>query len=266
MSAPPIMRILPRSVRWHRTARGIVAGALLVLVSVDESLRAEETAQSVEISVRSSVDERWQGFRKLGPIEHGKVYAIVSISEAPSPVKLVRPVKEGRLVRQLREALNSRGFTEIVAGQKPDVLLTVVYGRGYLRNPYLAGAMVDEISEGVTKSTIILPTQLILQRQAGYEEKIQEAQLEKLFICVSAWKYPESEDEKPASLWKTTMIVGGPHQYDLNQFTGAMLAAGADYFDRVINKEEVQIKTPVPEGSVTIGPLKVIDDDVPDKK
>lgn len=258
------MEVLRRSVRWQRAARGIAAGALLALVSVGGSLLADEAESSVEISVRSSVDERWKGFRKLGPIEHGKAYAIISISEAPSPDGLVRPVNEGLLVRQLREALNSRGFTEIVAGQKPDIVLTVIYGRGFLRNPYLDGAMVDEISEGVTKSTILLPTQLVLQRQAGYESKLREAQMEKLFIHVSAWQYPESPDEKATNLWKTTMLIGEPHKHDLNQFSAAMLDAGADYFDRVINKEEVKVKIPVPEGTVTLGPLKIIDDDEED--
>lgn len=265
MSDSPSRKNVFRSVRWRRTARDFIAGLLLVLIPIDRSLGADETAPGVEIGVRSSVDERWQGFRRLGAIEHGKIYAIISISETPSARKLVTPVKEGRLVRQLREALNARGYTEIAAGQKPDVLLTVLYGRGFLRNPYLKGAMVDDVSDVVPISNILLPDQLLRQREVGYEEKLQGAQQEKLFIRVSAWKNPELPDDKPASLWRTTMVIDSPDIRDLNQFTEAMLAAGADYFDRPIKEEEVQVDTSAPTGKVIIEPLKVIDDEVPDR-
>jgi hypothetical protein len=43
-----------------------------------------------------------------------------------------------------------------------------------------------------------------------------------------------------------------------------MLTAGAGYFDETIKDEEVRIDAAVPEGSVTIGPIKVIGEDDPD--
>jgi hypothetical protein len=250
----------------HLAARRILAGALLLLIFAGKSPGGDETAPAVKIAVRSHVDERWKGFRKLGTIEHGKIYAIISIKETPSAQKLVAPVSEGRLVRQLREVLAARGFTEIVAGQRPDILLTVLYGRGFLKNPYLKGAMVDELSWDVPVSTITDPDQALRQRQAGYEAKLQGAQLEKLFIRVAAWKYPESPDEKPANLWATTMVVDSPDRRDLNQFTAAMLAAGAEYFDRPMKEEEVRMDSAAPTGSVTLGPLKVVEEEVKDEK
>lgn len=242
-------------------ARGIVAGVLLLFVPAGLSPGASEAAPSIEIAVRSSVDERWEGFRKLGAIEHGRIYAIISIKETPSAQKLLAPVSEGRIVRQLREALASRGFTEIVAGQKPDILLTVLYGRGFLKNPYLKGAVVDELTGDIPIVTITDPDQALRQRQAGYEAKLQGAQLEKLFIRVSAWRYPDAPDEKPAGLWATTMVIDSPESRDLNQFTAAMLAAGAEYFDRAIKDEEVRINSAAPTGTVTLGPLEVIEDE-----
>lgn len=248
-----------------RATRGIAACVLLVLFSIAASLRADEQAPVVEIAVRSSVDERWEGFQKHGAIEHGKIYAIISVNETPSAAKLMAPVSEGRLVQQLREALAGRGFTEIVAGQKPEILLTVLYGRGFLKNPFLKGAVVDELTGDIPIATITDPGQIVRQRQAGYEAKLQGAQLEKLFIRVSAWKYPESPDEKPTSIWTTTMVVGSPESRDLNQFAGAMLAAGVEFFDRAIKEEEVRIRSAAPKGRVTLGQLKVLEDEAPDE-
>jgi hypothetical protein len=247
-----------------RMTRGVIAGALLLLVFAGRSLGREVTAPSIDIAVRSSVDERWEGFRKLGAIEHGRVYAIISVKETPSVQKLLAPVNEARIALQLREALAARGFSEIVAGQRPDILLTILYGRGFLKNPYLKGAVVDELTGDIPVATITDPDQILRQRQAGYEAKLQGAQLEKLFIRVSAWKYPESPEEKPASIWTTTMVVDSPETRDLNQFTGKMLAAGAEYFDRATKGEEVRVNSAGPKGSVTLGPLKVLEEEAPD--
>lgn len=249
-----------------RTTRSVITGVLLLLALTGLPLLADEKAPAVEIAVRSSVDERWEGFRKLGAIEHGRVYAIISVKETPSVEKLLAPVGEGRLAEQLREVLAGRGFTEIVAGQQPEILLTVLYGRGFLKNPYLKGAVVDELTGDIPIATITDPDQIVRQRQAGYEAKLQGAQLEKLFIRVSAWKTPESPGEKPASIWTTTMVVDSPESRDLNQFTAEMLAAGAEYFDRAIKDEEVRVNSAGPEGSVTLGPLKVIEEEAPEKE
>lgn len=173
--------------------------------------------------------------------------------------KLLKPVDDARLVQQLRAELNSRGFVEMTTAQRPDIVLTVLYGRGWLRNPYLKGAMLDEDSDIVPVSTILLPGQAFRQREAGYEAKLQAAQHEKLFIRGTAWKYPGSPKEKLADLWKTTMLADDPDHRDLNDVTKEMLAAGAEYFDRIIKDGEVQVNSASPPGRVMLGPMKIIE-------
>jgi len=242
----------------------------LTLLLGTGAVRAEESpekipAAPVEIGVRSSVDERWSGVHKGGPIEHGKVYLIASVKLAPSPEKLMQPVDEAGLLRQLRQTLNSRGFRESAADETPDVVLTLLYGRGHLRNPYLANI------DGDTSSDSIAPTQmesllaasvdprLYDKRQWGfYEHKLLAAQKEKLFIRVTAWKFPGARKEKPAELWKTTMVVDEPDKHDLNVLYPTMLAVGVQFFDRSMKEEEVRID-PSNTGRVKLGPLNILE-------
>jgi hypothetical protein len=243
----------------HSPVSRWLAGAVLLLTAASLPAGAADASPLVGIDVRSSVDERWSGVHKLGPIAHGKVYGIASISETPSADKLARPVDVARLARQLRTELSARGFVEIAAGQKPDVVLTVHYGRGFLRNPYTDGMMLAETSEGVQTATITMPDQVFRQLEAGFESKLQAAQTEKLFIRVTAWKFPEAAGEKPAQLWQTTMLVDDPANRDLNELSKEMLAAGADYFDRTMKREQVTVIPAERKGQVKLGPLEIIE-------
>jgi len=239
--------------------------ALLLLFTAARSLQADEPAAALNIDVRSEVDQRWHGIHKDGAIAHGKIYALASIKEAPAVEKLVRPVDEAKLLQLLRAELNRRGFTEVTAGQKPEVVLTVLYGRGWLRNPYLKGLVVDEMTDAVTTVSIVLPEHFIRLRQPGYESKLQAAQNEKLFIRVTAWKYPETPKEKPADLWKTTMVIDDPDHRDLNQVLREMLAAGSGYFDHQIDEEEIRINSATKEGRVILAPMEILETDVKKK-
>lgn len=226
----------------------------------------------VEIGVRSSVDQRWQGVHKGGPIEHGKVYLIVSLKQAPAARKLVQPVDEAGLLARLRQTLNIHGFRESTAGETPDVVLTLLYGRGHLRNPYLANIDGDITSDSLVPTAgeslwaASVDPRLYDKRQWGYyEHKLLAAQKEKLFIRVTAWKFPGDRKENPAELWKTTMVVDEPDRHDLNELYPKMLAAGVPFFDRHLKQEEVKIATPPKQGTVKLGPLKVLDESVPAK-
>ncbi len=229
-------------------------------------------APEVAIGVRSSVDQRWQGVRKGGPIEHGKVYLIASLKQAPSAGKLVQPVDEAGLLARLRETLNAHGFREAVTTDTPDVVLTLLYGRGHLRNPYLANIDGD-ISSGSIAPTAgesmlaaAVDPRLYDKRQWGYyEHKLLGAQKEKLFIRVTAWKFPGDRKEQPAELWKTTMVVDEPDRHDLNELYPKMLAAGVPFFDRHLKEEEVTIATPLKEGRVRLGPLDILEENIPAK-
>lgn len=236
------------------------------------SVRAAEAAAEVAIGVRSSVDQRWQGVRKGGPIEHGKVYLIASLRQAPSAGKLAQPVDEAGLLGELRQLLKSRGFREAAPSDTPDVVLTLLYGRGHLRNPYLANIDGDISADSIvpTPAESLLAAsvdpRLYDKRQWGYyEHKLLAAQKEKLFIRVTAWKFPGDRQEKPAELWKTTMVVDEPDQHDLNTLYPKMLAAGVPFFDRHLKEEEVTMLTPLKEGSVRLGPLNILEEGVPAK-
>ncbi len=249
---------------------------VLLMGPVVDSGLARETGKSepaaVVIGVRSAVDQRWSGVRKGGPIEHGKVYLIASLNEAPSAGKLVQPVDEAGLLAQLRHVLNSRGFRESASGETPDVVLTLLYGRGHLRNPYLANIdgdiSADSIAPTPAESLLAASVNPSLYEKRGwgaYEHKLMAAQKEKLFIRVTAWKFPGDRKEKPAELWKTTMVVDEPDRHDLNELYPKMLAAGVPFFDRHLKQEEVTIATPLKEGSVKLGPLNILEEGVPAK-
>lgn len=221
------------------------------------------------IAVRSSVDRPFQGFRKAPIKEHGKLYHLAYIKEAKHEQKLIRPVDENLLRQHLAAELAKRGFREITGDELPDIVLTVHYGRGLLRNPYLADAMVNDTTTPPTVTILGgMPTQLIKQKQHNYELKLQNANFEKLFIRVTAWAYPGAEDEpkpkkrqKPKALWKTTIVIDDPDNRDLNHFAEKMLSAGAKFFDREIAEEEAFIRTDLPEGHVKVGDARVVEDD-----
>jgi hypothetical protein len=221
----------------------------------------------VEIGVRSSVDERWEGVHKRGPIEHGKLYLIASVKQAPSHRNLVQPVGEAGLLQQLRHELNSHGFREITANETPEVVLTVLYGRGFLRNPYLANIPGDISSDSLVPTpaesqlAAWVNPRLYDKRQFwSYERKLLAAQTEKLFIHITAWKYPGASKVAPAQLWKTSMVVDEPDQNDLNALYPKMLAAGVPFFDRPMKEEEIRINQ---SGRVDLAPLNILDFDVP---
>ena len=257
---------------WHLHLRPVFRPpvSLALLGMGAGSVLAAEPAQvapgaTVAIGVRSSVDERWEGVHRRGPIEHGKVYLIASLKKSPVGPELIRPVDEAGLLQQLRRELNARGFREGGANETPDVVLTLLYGRGYLRNPYLANIAGDIGAESVVPTEIeswlasATDPRLYDKRQRpAYERKVVAAQKEKLFIRVAAWQYPGDRKAAPVQLWKTTMVVDDPTTNDLNALYPQMLAAGVRFFDRAAPEEEVTISAPGP-GTVKLAPLEILE-------
>lgn len=246
-------------------ARLAVLGVALLVVA-----NASEETVTIDISVRSAVDRPFQGWSKAPVKEHGKLYALIAMDEAPSQMKIVRPVDQAGLAQTLRDELTKRDFREITPGETPDILLTVIYGRGWLRNPYLDDVFMDESGVPPIVTFSGLPTNLMRQKGHRFETKLQAAQYEKLFIRVTAWQNPSlapapkpGRKPKPKELWKTTMIVADPDHVDLNGIYKELLAAGAAYFDRQIEEEEVFIPATIPEGSVIMGPLEFLDEEKP---
>ena len=101
--------------------------------------------------------------------------------------------------------------------------------------------------------------QIMREKTAFVEQKIQKASYEKLFIEVKAWKYPSSPQEKPRVMWVAMMNVDDPDHRDLNAVFKDMLAAGAQYFDKSMDEPEVSVFKQLPEGTVKVGTPTVIE-------
>jgi hypothetical protein len=196
--------------------------------------------------------------KKKDPEPHGRVYYLLSLGSNEPEVALKRPVDEKALAAQLHQALKAQGFRQMSADEKPDILLTVLYGRGYLKNPYMPNG-ADEISSSIPIVNITTAEDVFARQQIGYEEKLQNAQAEKLFIAVRALKYPESKAEKPKRLWQTMMIMDGPDRHDLNEAAQDMFLVGAQHFDRVLPNGGILVSTDDPKGRVILAPIRVME-------
>lgn len=264
----PIFRRLAQSVR-----------PLCFLLLAGGRLAAAEGENTFPINVRAVVDRPFKGFGVEPLHEHGKSYAIVSIKQIDNPTnRLARPVNEFALLKNLRHVLATHGFREAPANTRPEIILTVLYGRGWLRNPYLDDSMIDELSGGIdgisaggarVVTIVGIPKNVIRHKEPGYEEKVQRADGEKLILNLTAWQPPEprkagAKKVKPRQLWHTTINTDDADQ-DLNELMEKMLAAGAAYFDREIEQEEVSIPSTLPEGRVNVGTPTVVEPNPPRK-
>jgi hypothetical protein len=220
---------------------------------------------SIDINVRSGIDWPELERRKHDPAyaenpTRGHLYLLAHIQEEKTGLKLVRPVNAVALAHQLTRELEAHGFHAIGPKQKPDMIITVKYGRGRLPNPHSDNeADKERIGLSNSDSLQVWPTH---DKYVGLEERRQRAGYEKLIIQVRAWEYPPPKDpkKKEVLLWMTTMFVDDPEHRDLNDISEKLLASGAPYFDRHIERErEVVINTPLPEGHVRVGSPEVVD-------
>ena len=203
---------------------------------------------------------------------HSKIYGILSVQEVKAAEKLVKPVDENMVMQLLSQELNANGFKLYAPGTKPEIILTVSYGRGELHNPYIRdqgetplgavslppppdGGSTNANDSGATAQTITggFAQQLMDEKTPGWEAKLQKAAYEKLYIRVTAWSYPTEPKTKPRMLWKTVMVVDDPDHRDLNAVAAKMLEAGAPYFDKEVMEPEVEVHKPLPEGHVNVG-------------
>lgn len=241
----------------------LAAAALALLAS---AARAEE----MDIGVRSTVvDKSLQWAHQTGSPEdggHGKSFAILKIDLIKSDQKLVKPVDEEAILRQLFRQLEANGFHPYAKGTKPDILLTVSYGRGDMKNPYIRDQGETPTMDGTPTVSIngAFAQQLVDEKTPGYEANLQKASFEKLFIRVTAWALPLDKTAKAKMLWKTIIVADDPDHRDLNVIAPQMLEAGAPYFDKALKKPEIDFYKPLPEGHVNVGTPEVVD--APEKK
>ena len=245
--------------------------------------------QQLEINVRTSVVDKaamWAHQTPLGTGGHAKIYGILSVSEVKAEQKLVRKVDENMIMELLSAEMNRNGFQLYAPGTKPDIVITVSYGRGELANPYIkgvgeqggngdvgaitananaqgggAGSGGNQTNDsGATSLTVTgaFATQLMDEKSPGFESKLQKAAQEKLYIRVTAWAYPSDPKAKSRMLWKTTMVVDDPDHRDLNKIAAKMLEAGAPFFDKEIREREADVYKPLHDGRVNVGSPEVV--------
>ena len=251
---------------------GLVIGCLQLMLTV-----AVAQENQLEVDVRPKVVDKsiiWSNKPKVpGEGGHGRVYGIAKVEEIKADQKLAKPVNEGELVTLVLNELDRNGFREFRQGEKPDILLTVSYGRAELQNPYIrdqgetagdnrAGGFTGATNDSGAPTVVItgaFAQQLIDERTPGYEAKLQKAAAEKLYIRITAWEYPSGPKGKPRMLWKTVMAVDDPDHRDLNAIAAKMLEAGAPFFDKEIREPEATIFKPLPEGHVNVGTPEVVE-------
>ena len=253
------------------TLRGLVAAGCLALMA-----SAAHAQQELEVGVRAVVLDAPAKKGDPAP-QHGKVYAIIAVDQISSDQKMVRPVSRNEMANLVGQELNSNGYHQVVKGQKPDILITVNYGRAWLVNPYMGSAQNREAGsffgtpspDGGTMATQTiagLGEENMKQLGHGVEQKVQKAQYEKLAIKIIAWEYPKDPKAKARQLWYTIMNVDDPDHRDLNAIAAKMLEAGSPYFDKQMKEDEVDVIKPLPEGHVNVGAPEVVDAKTPKSK
>jgi hypothetical protein len=248
-----------------------LAGVALFLTRAE----AQQNTGGLDISVRSGIDNAEKIKRDedpgyaADPAKRLRGFLLARVQEEPGGEKLVRPVNAAAIAKDLTRQLEDRGFHPVLPNQKPEIVITVKYGRGYLlSNPYLDPDVLragnpqkveqhSNLSDSPPNNPVRMHDQYV-----GREEKAQRAGYEKLIIQVRAWKYPPPLDpkEKAELLWMTTMHVDDPDHLDLNAISSTMLAAGAPYFDRHIGREhEVVVNAGLSDGHVNVGTPEVVE-------
>ena len=247
-------------------------------------LPAQQYDNQLNVGVRTQLDRQkriWDGVHSHlleNAPEHGKSYAILMIQPTASQRKLVKPVNAAAIRDELVRQLGAQGYHHIESNQQPEILVSVIYGRSWLPNPYFtdkidvdnmgpeneAPVMAYENSKGMPSAPqgVVINNPNLAARLSipSYSHKATKASFEKLFILVRAFKYPPPADpkQKPEVLWVTTMYVDDPDHRDLNVIAKQMLEAGAPHFDREIKDEEIEIMKPLPEGHVKVGTPEVV--------
>lgn len=225
---------------------------------------ASAQATQLEIDVRAKILDTPFGKSNLKEApEHGKVYAILAVQLIPNErQKMVRPVDANVLKGLVRHELDAQGFRQVGKGQKPEILITVQYGRAWVNNPYFGDEQADYSgmkgpfpTRDISLASHVSPRQTV----AGFEAKAQNAEREKLCIKLTAWQYATDPKTKAKQLWSTTIVVDDPDHRDLNAIAAEMLKAGAPFFDKEIAEEEVAIFKPLPDGHVNVGTPEVVD-------
>jgi len=233
--------------------------------------RAQPSPPGMIIGVRSGIDGAEKDKRDHDTAyakdraKHPRLFLLARVQEEKNGQRLVRPVNAIAVAKELTRQLEAQGFLPVQPNQKPEMVITVKYGRGLLPNPYTDGELDGEGNRDKQRTNLSNSDGISVWAShdhfVGLEEKRQRARYETLIIQVRAWKYlpPADPKKKEELLWMTTMHVDDPEHRDLNEISAKMLAAGAPYFDTHVGREsEVVINTALPEGHVNVGAPEVV--------
>ena len=249
---------------------------LAALLAVVVSLRAFGVGQTenMEVGIRSGIDKAEKTKR-----DHDAAYAqdeskrlrrylLASVKAVDTGEKLVKPVDARAIAAQLNHVLQQQGFRPVGKDEKPEIVITALYGRGMLINPYLDPDTLPagDYRRGIRapsnlSNTVPVTSALDHASFVGLRDKTAALNYEKVAIQVSAWKYPPPPDpkKKPLVLWVTTMYSDDADHRDLNLISAKLLESAAPYFDKHIDREkEVKLWTPVPNGKVNVGTPEVV--------
>jgi hypothetical protein len=239
---------------------------LLIALFLALAARAQQNTGGLDVAVRSGIDQAEKDRRDHDPAygadsaKRRRLFFLARVQEEKNDERLAQPVDAAALAKELTRQLEAHGFRRVQPGQKPEIIITVKYGRGFLSNPYsdLDG---DKFITSLSDSDVLVAHHLLTGGRL--EERHQWAAQPKLIIQVRAWAYPPPADpkQKIPLLWVTTMHVDDPDHRDLNEIAPQLLATGAAFFDRPIARErEVVINRPLREGQVKVGTPEVVAD------
>ena len=234
-------------------------------------------SEDMEIGVRSGIDKAEKAKRDKDPkyaqddSKRLRRYLLASVKEIKTGENLVRAADARTIAGQLDAVLQKQGFHPVGKDEKPEIIITALYGRGMILNPHVDPDSLppgdyrrglrgpQNISNSVPVTPIVDHKTLV-----GLRDKTAALNYEKVAIQISAWEYPPPPDpnQKPHVLWITTIYADDAEHRDLNQVSAKLLESGAPYFDKHIDREsEVKIWAPAPEGKVKVGTPEVVPDE-----
>ncbi len=256
----------------------LLAGLLAVLVSAGLSaVPAVGLSEDMEIGIRSGIDKTEKAKREKDPnyaqddSKRLRRYLLLSVKEVQTGEKLVRQTDARQIAEQLNRVLQKQGFHPVGKDEKPEIIVTALYGRGMLINPYIDPDTLpigdyrrglrapQNISDSVPVSPIVDHKSFV-----GLRDKTAALNYEKVAIQISAWEYPPPPDPKQKlhALWITTVYADDAEHRDLNLVSAKLLESAAPYFDKHLDLEsEVKIWAPAPEGHVKVGTPEVVGDE-----
>jgi hypothetical protein len=122
-----------------------------------------------------------------------RLFFLAHVSEEKTGENLVRPVDAIALAKDVTQQLEAQGFHAVLP-EKPDIVITVKYGRGFLSNPYTS---TDTDKQYTTLSDSGgMQVWTTHEKFVGLNERAARMKYEKLIIQVRAWEYPPPKDPK----------------------------------------------------------------------